>query len=384
MTDCLDYRQPTPYLVDSTDYDDTYPTPVLTAGKTFVLGYTNEIDGVFDDDLPVIIFDDFTTASKYVDFPFKAKSSAMKILIAKPGSQIKFVYEAMQRIDFQVGDHKRHWISLYSKLQIPVPSSSDEQQKIADCLSSIDKLITAQAEKIEALKAHKKGLMQKLFPAEGETTPELRFPEFLQCDSWRRKPIGENIDFLSGYPFKSIQISKDSTGIPLLRGINITEGFIRHGKDIDRYYLGAINEYKKYLTEENDLVIGMDGSKVGKNSALISKRDSGSLLIQRVARLRASRFETIQFIFQHIHSSLFHSYVDRINTSGGIPHISASQIKTFEVAFPPSQSEIKKIADCLTSIDKLITAQAEKIEALKDHKKGLMQKLFPSIEEVNG
>ena len=160
---CLDYLQPTPYLVKSTDYKNCYPTPVLTAGKSFILGFTDEKDGVFDTNLPVIIFDDFTTSSKFVDFPFKTKSSAMKILLAKNGNDIKFIYESMQTLKFQVGGHKRHWISVFSKLKISFPSIK-EQQKIASCLSSLDALITAQAERITQLQAHKKGLMQRLFP----------------------------------------------------------------------------------------------------------------------------------------------------------------------------------------------------------------------------
>ncbi|MFC2017695.1 restriction endonuclease subunit S [Chloroflexota bacterium] len=167
LCDCLDYLQPTKYLVSSTVYDDKHKTPVLTAGKTFVLGYTNETEGVFNEKLPVIIFDDFTTASKYVDFSFKAKSSAMKILLAKGDASIKFCYESMQMIKYEVGVHERHWISIFSKLSIPTPGPK-EQQKIADCLTSVDELITAQTQKLEALKAHKKGLMQRLFPVMNE------------------------------------------------------------------------------------------------------------------------------------------------------------------------------------------------------------------------
>ena len=102
LSEVFDYIQPTPYLVASTDYSDAYKTPVLTAGKTFILGYTGETHGIFNK-LPVVIFDDFTTASKYVDFPFKAKSSAMKILTVKYGYNIRFAYESMQLIDFVVG-----------------------------------------------------------------------------------------------------------------------------------------------------------------------------------------------------------------------------------------------------------------------------------------
>lgn len=121
LEDLLDYIQPTNYIVDSTEYNDRYKIPVLTAGKTFVLGYTNEEHNVFNN-LPVIIFDDFTTASKYVNFKFKVKSSAMKILL--PTSKwvdLKYVYYFMQTIQHNADTHKRYWISIYSKLPIILP-----------------------------------------------------------------------------------------------------------------------------------------------------------------------------------------------------------------------------------------------------------------------
>ena len=161
---CLDYLQPTPYLVSSTDYEDKFETPVLTAGKTFILGYTDEKEGIFSKNLPIIIFDDFTTATKFVNFPFKAKSSAMKILLSKGDNNIKFLFETIQNLKFEVSTHKRHWISVYSKLEILKPKDPREQQKIADCFSSADDLIQAQKIKIKNLKNHKKGLMQQLFP----------------------------------------------------------------------------------------------------------------------------------------------------------------------------------------------------------------------------
>lgn len=118
----LDYEQPTKYIVNSTNYSDKYPIPVLTAGKTFILGYTNENNGIFDEDLPVIIFDDFTTAIKYVDFKFKVKSSAMKILhVKKQIANPEYVFNTMGKINFKPGEHKRHWISQYSKFKIPLP-----------------------------------------------------------------------------------------------------------------------------------------------------------------------------------------------------------------------------------------------------------------------
>lgn len=161
LGDLLNYQQPTPYLVESTDYSDDFSTPVLTAGKSFILGYTDELSGICVENLPVIIFDDFTTDSKFVDFPFKAKSSAMKILTAKDGVIIKYVYEAMQLIDFAVGGHQRHWISIYSRLVIPCPEE-EEQQKIAAVLSTADQETTVLQQKLDALKQEKKALMQQL------------------------------------------------------------------------------------------------------------------------------------------------------------------------------------------------------------------------------
>ncbi|WP_180021885.1 restriction endonuclease subunit S [Acinetobacter sp. YH16044] len=157
----LDYQQPTPYLVESTAYSDSYETPVLTAGKTFILGYTNESSGIYQDQLPVIIFDDFTTDSKYVNFPFKAKSSAMKILTAKKGVSIKFVFEAMQMLQFTVGGHQRHWISIFSNLVIPLPNMK-EQHQIAEVLSLADQEIETLQKKLDCLKQEKKALMQQL------------------------------------------------------------------------------------------------------------------------------------------------------------------------------------------------------------------------------
>ena len=132
LEDVVDYEQPQAYIVDSTDYSDNYDTPVLTAGKSFVIGYTNENHGICDN-LPVIIFDDFTTDSKFVDFPFKVKSSAMKILRPRKGINIKFLAYYMSITRLVGKTHKRYWISEYSKLFIPIPPYN-EQTRIVNAL----------------------------------------------------------------------------------------------------------------------------------------------------------------------------------------------------------------------------------------------------------
>lgn len=216
------------------------------------------------------------------------------------------------------------------------------------------------------------------------TAPKLRFKEFR--GEWHVEALESHIDILSGVPLKGEEISEDDKGVPILRGINITEGFVRHSKDIDRYYLNNTKELERFLVEEGDLVIGMDGSKVGKNAALISKSDSGSILIQRVARIRNKPTSDIRFIYHHIFSPKFHRYVDEVNTSSGIPHISLKQINEFEIGFP-SLPEQQKIASFLSAVDEKIQQLTRKKELLAEYKRGVMQQLFSGklrFKDANG
>ncbi|MBM6498392.1 restriction endonuclease subunit S [Flavobacterium macrobrachii] len=203
--------------------------------------------------------------------------------------------------------------------------------------------------------------------------PKLRFPEFKE--NWEIEALEEYIDLFSGIALKSEEISEDNNGTPILRGINITEGSIRHTKEIDRYYLGNVDKLQKYFVKEDDLVLGMDGSKVGKNVALIKKDDENAILIQRVARLRSNSKSNIRYIYQQVFSKKFHDYVDIVNTSSGIPHISSQQIKDFKIGFP-SLEEQTKIANFLSSVDEKLNLLKEKKTLLEDYKKGIMQKIF--------
>jgi hypothetical protein len=212
--------------------------------------------------------------------------------------------------------------------------------------------------------------------------PKFRFTEFKNDGSWNVEKLESYIDLFSGIALKSEELSDDKSGIPILRGINITEGYIRHSIDIDKYFLGELENLKRYLVKEDDIVIGMDGSKVGKNVALVSKEDENSILIQRVARIRTKQKSDINYIYQYLISDKFRNYVDTVNTSSGIPHISAQQIKDFEIGFPPKLNEQKKIAGCLTSLDELIIAESQKLDTLQAHKRGLLQSLLPVDAET--
>lgn len=154
----LSYEQPTKYIVKSTEYDDSYDIPVLTAGQSFILGYTKENEGVFEasKDNPVIIFDDFTTSFHWVDFDFKVKSSAMKMLRPKKNDiSFRYIYYAMTCIGFVPSEHSRHWISQYSKFTIPVPPIEVQEEivkildRFADYAAELQAELQARKEQYE-------------------------------------------------------------------------------------------------------------------------------------------------------------------------------------------------------------------------------------------
>ncbi|MFM2176366.1 MAG: hypothetical protein RL015_464 [Verrucomicrobiota bacterium] len=378
---CLDYQQPTPYLVKDDRYNPAFKTPVLTAGKTFILGYTNEEYGIFSEGLPVIIFDDFTTATQFVDFPFKAKSSAMKILEAKNGADIKFMYEALQNVAFEVGAHERHWISTFAPMLVPIPQPA-EQLKIAECLSSVDELMAAQARKVDALKTHKKGLMQQLFPREGETQPRLRFPEFQNAGEWEEgKLISLSSEPLSNGVFNDPK--RVGTGYKL---INVSDMYIETTIDESRL---SLLELSPSEFEGNQALTGdifFTRSSLVKSGIAVSNIYLGSssdvTYDGHLIRFKANTSKVIP-LFAHY---LFKTALIRAQLIARGKTATMTTIGQADVAsvtlFYPDKDEQQRIATSLSSLDALITAETQKHEALKTHKKALMQKLFPSPEEV--
>lgn len=162
----LIYEQPSAYIVKSTDYNDNYKIPVLTAGKSFILGYTNETEDVFDK-LPVIIFDDFTTATQYVNFKFKVKSSAMKILhINTELVNPRYIYYRLQVIQFDHSTHKRYWIQQYSKLKIQIPSPFEQErivEKIEELFSDLDNAVETLNITKQKLELYRQAVIKEAF-----------------------------------------------------------------------------------------------------------------------------------------------------------------------------------------------------------------------------
>ena len=166
LEDLLSYEQPTPYIVESTDYSDSYDTPVLTAGKSFIIGYTNETSGIYDK-LPAIIFDDFTTSTQYVNFPFKVKSSAMKILTANTELVIpKFIFYRMQIIEFDHSTHKRYWIQQYSKIKVKIPPVPEQERivaKIEELFSELDNGVETLKKTKQQLAVYRQAVLKEAF-----------------------------------------------------------------------------------------------------------------------------------------------------------------------------------------------------------------------------
>ena len=201
---------------------------------------------------------------------------------------------------------------------------------------------------------------------------------------WEVKSVGQLTNVLTGFPFPGNTILENGN-VRLLRGVNITEGQIRHSDDIDRFYSGNIESLREYALREDDLVIGMDGSKVGKNSAIIHKNESGNLLVQRVARLRVKNSkQPISYLFYFISSNNFIAYIDSLKTNSAIPHISPADIRNYTIPLPSKIEEQQRIANALSDVDTLINNLEKLIAKKKNIKQGAMQQLLTGKKRLPG
>jgi len=252
---------------------------------------------------------------------------------------------------------------------LPTPREKEEQQKIADCISSLDDLITAEDKKLEALGAHKKGLMQKLFPADGKTLPEWRFPEFRDGGEWDKETLGASCNSFSGGTPDTSKKEYYNGNIPFIRSGEID----KEATELSITKIGLDNSAAKII-QKGDVLVALYGA----NSGEVSLSKINGAINQAILCLRHENNNA--FVYQY----LFHKKNWIISTyiQGGQGNLSGEIIKSIELYFPKHEEQ-QKIADCLSCVDDLVAAQSEKIEALKLHKKGLIQGLFPSIEEVD-
>ena len=255
------------------------------------------------------------------------------------------------------------------KLALSVPGML-EQQKIADCLSSLDELITAETQKLDALKTHKKGLMQQLFPRAGETVPRLRFPEFREAGEWEPKTIGDSCESFSGGTPSTTNKSFYGGEIPFIRSAEIdkeeTELFLSNE--------GLENSAAK-MVNVGDILVALYGA----NSGDVALSKINGAINQAILCLRHETNN--RFVYQYLAHKK--EWIIATFIQGGQGNLSGEIIKAISLFFPKPKEQ-QCIADCLSALDDLITTQSQKIDALKTHKKGLMQQLFPVLHEVQG
>lgn len=247
-----------------------------------------------------------------------------------------------------------------------------EQQKIAECLSSVDELIAAQAHKLDALKAHKKGLMQQLFPREGETQPRLRFPEFQNAGGWEEVDFANAIFFQEGPGIMTVDFRDE--GVPLVRLSGLAgQSVSLHGCN----YLDPDKVEKKwshFRLEAGDILVSCSAS-FGR-PAIVTDVAAGAVFYTGLVRFKAKDGRlSVGYLEVFMGSPSFLRQAESFAVGGGIKHFGPTHLRQMKVPLPHI-NEQQRIADCLTSFDDLIAAQTHKLDALKTHKKGLMQQLF--------
>ncbi len=258
-----------------------------------------------------------------------------------------------------------------------------EQQKIAKCLSSVDELMAAQALKVDALKTHKKGLMQQLFPREGETQPRLRFPEFQNAGEWDESELGPKTTKVgSGITPSGGDKNYKQSGRPFVRSQNVGWGVLLLD---DVAYIDDETHASFDSTEikVRDVLLNITGASIGR-SAVADDRVVGGNVNQHVCIIRTKPDELNPlFLNQFLICQRGQKLIDSFQAGGNRQGLNFAQIRSFAIPLPPKKLEQQRIASCLRSLDALINAETQELEALKTHKKGLMQQLFPSPEDAD-
>ncbi|MBF0597997.1 restriction endonuclease subunit S [Faecalibacter rhinopitheci] len=328
---CAVYEQPNKYLVKSKDYNNEYNTPVLTAGKTFILGYTNEKEGIYKASLaPVIIFDDFTTANKWVDFDFKAKSSAMKIIKSKDESKtlLRYIYYWINSLpsDLVEGDHKRQWISNFSKKLIPIPSIEIQQEivRVLDELTSLTNQLTTELQtERQNRKKQFEFFREQLF----------RFEE--GDVEWKK--LGEIFNMKAGKHISSNNISKIS---------NSEYRFPCFGGNGIRGYVKSKNESGNYV------LIGRQGALCGN-----VKRYNGDFYATEHAVVVKPIYKiNIEFSYYLLLLMNLNQYASK----SAQPGLAVGKLESLKVAIPPLEEQ-ERIVKLLDQFDATHTAIEEEI-----------------------
>ena len=338
LGELLPFEQPTAYIVKSTDYSDAYATPVLTAGKSFILGKTNETDGIFDQ-LPVIIFDDFTTATQFVNFRFKVKSSAMKILQINTDLVIpKYIFYRLQIIQFDHSTHKRYWIQSYSKIKVLIPPL-DEQSRI---VTRIDELFSELDKAVDTLKTTKEQLEV--------------YRQAVLVDAFR---VATNSTHLKiGYVCAKIVDCPHSTpkweknGKLCLRTTNFKRGYLdlQSPNYVSEETFNDRN--RRIIPQPGDVLYSREGSVLGIACTIPS--NVYPCLGQRMMLLRSGEKLNNRYLMHYLNSPMVTNHVIATKGGTGSPHINVGDIKEFQIPIPSLEEQsnlVRQIEEQLSSCD---------------------------------
>lgn len=346
----MDYEQPSKYIVKDTKYDDEFKTPVLTAGQSFILGYTNESTGLFEasTDNPVIIFDDFTTSFHWVDFNFKVKSSAMKMLRLKKDrshdTEFRYIYHVMKNIQYSPVDHTRQWIEKYSKFKIPLPPLPI-QKEIVCILDKFTELTKKLSEELIARKQQYEYYREQLFTF-GDDVEWKSLKELLQPKGYIRGPFGSALK-------KEFFVNE---GVPIYE----QQHAIYNKRDF-RYYIdnNRAEKLKRFMVKPYDLIISCSGT-IGKIS-IITPQDREGIINQALLILRLDLTKVkIRYIKYYL--ECFTNLI--VTSSGGaVTNIEKREIIE-KVKIPiPLLKEQQRIVDILDRFDKLCNDISEGLPA---------------------
>ena len=357
------YEQPQTYIVENTEYDDKNKIPVLTAGQSFILGYTDEHFGIKEanERNPVIIFDDFTTSSHYVDFPFKVKSSAIKLLtLSTSKDNVYCAYNVLKNISYLPVSHERHWISTFTKFDILLPKSVDEQELIGEYFKLLDNLITLHQRKLDRLKNIKKSMLDKMFPKDGEVVPEMRFKGF--TDAWEQRKLGELALFNPKDELPKIFEYVD------LESVVGTE-MLSHRTETK----SSAPSRAQRVARIGDLFY-QTVRPYQKNNYLFEKPYKNYVFSNGYAQMRP--FVDGYFMLCLVQSERFIKIVLDNCTGTSYPAINSNNLEEIEVYAPLNKKEGNKIGTMFRSIDNLITLHQRKLDKLKNIKKSMLDNMF--------
>ncbi|MCK4661719.1 MAG: restriction endonuclease subunit S [Bacteroidales bacterium] len=391
----LKYEQPYKYSVTSTNYNKS-GTPVLTAGKSFILGYTTEKKGIYNN-LPVIIFDDFTTDSKFVNFPFKVKSSAMKFLKEKQNGKIslKLLFEIIYQLKLSSigGDHKRRWISDFSKRKILLPKSTKEQQKIAEILSKVDKAIEQTESLITKYQGIKTGLMQDLLTKgidengniRSEETHEFKDSELGRIPKeWDCLTINDIAERLrSGVTPRGGSNVYQKEGVMLIRSQNIYPyGF--KNNDVAFISEEINNRMKGSELKTFDVLLNITGASIGR-STFIPIGFPNSNVNQHVCsiRLKKSSLEMAIYLSSYLNSIYGQNQIMQNNAGSNREGINYTQIREIKLPYFNNENELLHFYKLINKSTVRIQTEQTKLQKLQKIKTALMQDLLSGKKRVS-